>query len=114
MLVPSILAIIIPIPCLIIGYEFAGGLLIGATFVAIPMAIFMGNSGGAFDNAKKYVEEGLLKGFKKGSDAHKTTVIGDTIGDTRKDVVGVALDIFIKMMSTVANTLAPIFASIHL
>lgn len=114
MLIPSVLAIVVPIPCLIIGYEFAGGLLIGATAVAIPMAIFMGNSGGAFDNAKKYVEEGLLKGYKKGSDAHKTTVIGDTIGDTRKDVVGVALDIFIKMMSTVANTLAPVLATIRL
>ena len=113
MLLPSLLAIAVPIPCLVIGYEFTGGLLIGATLVAIPMAIFMGNSGGAFDNAKKYVEEGLLEGYKKGSDAHKTTVIGDTIGDTRKDVVGVALDIFIKMMSTVANTLAPIFATLH-
>lgn len=114
MLLPSILAIVIPIPCLVIGYEFAGGLLIGATLVAIPMAIFMGNSGGAFDNAKKYVEEGLLEGYAKGSDAHKTTVVGDTIGDTRKDVVGVALDIFIKMMSTVANTLAPVFSTIRL
>ena len=114
MLIPSILAIVIPIPCLLLGYEFVGGMLVGATYVAIPMAIFMGNSGGAFDNAKKYVEEGLLEGYKKGSDAHKTTVIGDTVGDTRKDVVGVALDIFIKMMSTVANTLAPVFLSVHL
>lgn len=114
MLIPSILAIVIPIPCLLLGYEFVGGMLVGATFVAIPMAIFMGNSGGAFDNAKKYVEEGLLEGYKKGSDAHKTTVVGDTIGDTRKDVVGVALDIFIKMMSTVANTLAPVFSSVRL
>lgn len=114
MLLPSVLAIVIPIPCLIIGYEFAGGLLIGATLVAIPMAIFMGNSGGAFDNAKKFVEEGMLKGYAKGSDAHKTTVVGDTIGDTRKDVVGVALDIFIKMMSTVANTLAPVFSTVRL
>lgn len=114
MIVPSILAILIPIPCLLIGYEFVGGMLVGATFVAIPMAIFMGNSGGAFDNAKKYVEEGMLEGYSKGSDAHKTTVIGDTIGDTRKDVVGVALDIFIKMMSTVANTLAPVFSSVRL
>ena len=114
MVLPSVLAIVIPIPCLLIGYEFTGGLLIGATLVAIPMAIFMGNSGGAFDNAKKYVEEGMLEGYQKGSDAHKTTVVGDTIGDTRKDVVGVALDIFIKMMSTVANTLAPVFASVRL
>ena len=82
--------------------------------MAIPMAIFMGNSGGAFDNAKKYVEEERLEGYKKHSDAHKTTVIGDTIGDTRKDVVGVDLDIFIKMMSTVANTRAPVFTSVHL
>ncbi|MBR3252718.1 sodium-translocating pyrophosphatase [Candidatus Saccharibacteria bacterium] len=114
MLVPSILAIVIPVPCLLLGYEFVGGMLVGSTLVAIPMAIFMGNSGGAFDNAKKYVEEGLLEGYSKGSDAHKTTVIGDTVGDTRKDVVGVALDIFIKMMSTVANTLAPVFSSVHL
>lgn len=81
--------------------------------MAIPRAIFMGNSGGAFDNAKKYVESGLLEGHDKGSPAHKAAVTGDTVGDTRKDVVGVALDIFIKMMSTVANTLAPVFHALH-
>ena len=86
-----------------------GGLLIGATIVAIPRAIFMGNSGGAFDNAKKYIESGSLEGHGKGSDAHKASVVGDTVGDTRKDVVGVALDIFIKTMSTVANTLSVVF-----
>jgi K(+)-stimulated pyrophosphate-energized sodium pump len=74
----------------------------------------MGNSGGAFDNAKKYIESGQLQGHGKGSAAHKASVTGDTIGDTRKDVVGVALDIFIKMMSTVANTLAPILKSVSL
>lgn len=114
MLVPSVLAILIPVPCLLLGYEFVGGMLVGATAVAIPMAIFMGNSGGAFDNAKKYIEEGMLEGCSKGSDAHKTAVIGDTVGDTRKDVIGVALDIFIKMMSTVANTLAPISSALRL
>ena len=115
MLAPSLLALFIPvIGGLLFGVEFVGGLLIGATIVAIPRAIFMGNSGGAFDNAKKYVEGGLLKGHGKGSAAHKATVVGDTIGDTRKDVVGVALDIFIKTMSTVANTLAPVFMSFHL
>lgn len=114
MLLPSILAIVVPIPCLLIGFEFVGGMLVGATIVAIPMAIFMGNSGGAFDNAKKYIEEGLLDGYAKHSDAHKTTVIGDTIGDTRKDVVGVCLDIFIKMMSTIVNTLAPVFSMVRL
>lgn len=111
MLAPSLLAMFIPvIGGIIFGVEFVGGILVGATIVAIPRAIFMGNSGGAFDNAKKYIEQGLLTGYKKGSSAHKASVNGDTVGDTRKDVVGVALDIFIKMMSTVANTLAPIFS----
>ncbi|MBO4860177.1 MAG: sodium-translocating pyrophosphatase [Clostridia bacterium] len=112
MLFPSILAILIPaVGGFVLGWEFVGGILVGATIVAIPRAIFMGNSGGAFDNAKKYIESGMLAGHGKGSAAHKAAVTGDTIGDTRKDVVGVALDIFIKMMSTVANTLAPLFAA---
>ncbi len=115
MLLPSLLALFVPaFGMFIFGVEFIGGMLVGATVVAIPRAIFMGNSGGAWDNAKKYVEAGLLKGYGKGSDAHKAAVVGDTIGDTRKDVVGVALDIFIKTMSTVANTLAPVFVNIHL
>lgn len=115
MLFPSLLALLVPVFCgILFGVEFVGGMLIGATIVAVPRAIFMGNSGGAFDNAKKFVEGGFLKGHGKGSAAHKATVTGDTIGDTRKDVVGVALDIFIKMMSTVANTLAPIFSSFRL
>ncbi len=111
MVLPSVLALLIPLAGgFLFGPEFVGGLLIGATLVAIPRAIFMGNSGGAFDNAKKYIESGKLSGFGKGSDAHKASVTGDTVGDTRKDVVGVALDIFIKTMSTVANTLATLFA----
>ncbi|MGN1163682.1 MAG: sodium/proton-translocating pyrophosphatase, partial [Candidatus Ornithospirochaeta sp.] len=106
MLFPSILALVIPVlGGLLFGVEFIGGLLVGATIVAIPRAIFMGNSGGAFDNAKKFIEEERLEGHSKGSAAHKAAVTGDTVGDTRKDVVGVALDIFIKSMSTVANTL---------
>ncbi|MDO4507816.1 MAG: sodium-translocating pyrophosphatase [Candidatus Saccharibacteria bacterium] len=112
---PSLLALLVPAICgILFGVEFVGGMLIGATIVAVPRAIFMGNSGGAFDNAKKYVESGALEGHGKGSAAHKATVTGDTVGDTRKDVVGVALDIFIKMMSTVANTLAPLFSSFRL
>ena len=115
MLWPSMLAIAIPIVGgFIFGVQFVGGLMIGATVVAIPRAIFMGNSGGAFDNAKKYIEGNFLKGHGKGTEAHKCAVTGDTVGDTRKDVVGVALDIFIKMMSTVANTLAVVFASFTL
>ena len=115
MLLPSVLALMIPvIGGLLFGVEFVGGLLVGATIVAIPRAIFMGNSGGAFDNAKKYIESGAIKGHGKGTAAHKAAVTGDTIGDTRKDVVGVALDIFIKSMSTVANTLVSVFNSISL
>ena len=115
MLFPSILAMVIPIVGgFVFGVQFVGGLLIGATIVAIPRAIFMGNSGGAFDNAKKYIEIGALKGYGKGSHAHKSAVTGDTVGDTRKDVVGVALDIFIKTMSTVANTLVSVFRNITL
>ena len=115
MLAPSLLALLIPVVGgILFGLEFVGGLLVGATIVAIPRAIFMGNSGGAFDNAKKYIEGGFLDGHGKGSAAHKASVTGDTVGDTRKDVVGVALDIFIKMMSTVANTLATVIGSIRL
>ncbi|MBR3494666.1 MAG: sodium-translocating pyrophosphatase [Clostridia bacterium] len=115
MLVPSILAMAIPVVGgFVFGVDFVGGLLIGATVVAIPRAIFMGNSGGAFDNAKKYIESGSLEGHGKGSAAHKAAVSGDTVGDTRKDVVGVALDIFIKMMSTVANTLVAVFKNFTL
>ena len=115
MLVPSVLAIVIPIVGgFLFGPQFIGGILIGATIVAIPRALFMGNSGGAFDNAKKYIESGALEGHGKGSAAHKAAVTGDTVGDTRKDVVGVALDIFIKTMSTVANTFASLFNTIHL
>ena len=112
---PAVIALLVPaIGGILFGVEFVGGILIGATIVAIPRAIFMGNSGGAFDNAKKFIESGLLKGHGKGSAAHKAAVTGDTVGDTRKDVVGVALDIAIKLMSTVANTLAPLFHSFHL
>ncbi len=115
MLVPSLLALFIPVfGGFLFGVEFVGGILVGATVVAIPRAIFMGNSGGAFDNAKKYIEGNNLEGYGKGSSAHKAAVTGDTIGDTRKDVVGVALDIFIKMMSTVANTMATVFTHVTL
>ena len=115
MVFPSVIALLVPmLGGLLFGVQFVGGLLVGATVVAIPRAIFMGNSGGAFDNAKKYIEGGFLEGAGKGSPAHKASVTGDTIGDTRKDVVGVALDIFIKMMSTVANTLVAVFKNFTL
>ena len=132
MLVPAVLALAVPVVLgFLFGPVFIMGLLVGSTIVAICRALFMGNSGGAFDNAKKFIECGLLyelgedgepitdKNGKfnvigKGTPAHKAAVTGDTVGDTRKDVVGVALDIFIKMMSTVSNTLAPMFYSYRL
>ena len=115
MLAPSILALAIPfVGGALLGPEFVLGILLGATVCAIPRAIFMGNSGGAFDNAKKYIESDSIPGHGKGSAAHKAAVTGDTIGDTRKDVVGVALDIFIKMMSTVATTLFVVINAIYL
>jgi len=115
MLSPTVICLFTPVVCgFLFGPALVGGILVGATIVAIPVAIFMGNSGGAFDNTKKYIESGLLDGYGKGSEVHKTAVAGDTVGDTRKDVVGVALDIAIKLMSTVANTLAPAFMHFHL
>ena len=114
MLLPSIIALAVPfVTGIFLGPEFVVGLLLGSTICAIPRAIFMGNSGGAFDNAKKYIESGQLEGHGKGSAAHKAAVAGDTIGDTRKDVVGVALDIFIKMMSTVATTLFVVITALY-
>ena len=114
MLLPSIIALAVPfVGGAILGPTFVIGVLLGSTIVAIPRAIFMGNSGGAFDNAKKYIESGAIEGHGKGSAAHKAAVTGDTIGDTRKDVVGVALDIFIKMMSTVATTLFVVINALY-
>lgn len=114
MLLPSVIALAVPfVGGAILGPTFVIGVLLGSTIVAIPRAIFMGNSGGAFDNAKKYIESGAVKGHGKGSAAHKAAVTGDTIGDTRKDVVGVALDIFIKMMSTVATTLFVVINALY-
>jgi len=77
-----------------------GGLLVGATVVGVLMALFMANSGGAWDNAKKYIETGKLGG--KGSATHKAAVIGDTVGDPFKDTSGPALNILIKLMSIIA------------
>ena len=117
MLVPSLMALVSPI---LFGFSFGPdfmlGVLIGSTTVAVGMAIFNGNSGGAFDNAKKSIELLIASGDEGPgiTMAHKASVTGDTVGDTRKDVVGVALDIFIKTMSTVSNTMASLFLSYHL
>ena len=101
MLFPSLLAIIVPILIgLFFGVAGTVGLLVGSLGSGFVLAIFMANSGGAWDNAKKYVEEGNLGG--KGSEAHKATVVGDTVGDPFKDTSGPSLNILIKLMSMVS------------
>ena len=113
MLLPSLLALAIPIVGgFLFGVQFVGGLLIGATIVAIPRAIFMGNSGGAFDNAKKYIEGGHHGG--KGSECHKAAVVGDTVGDPFKDTSGPSLNILIKLCSTVSIVFSGLILSFNL
>ncbi len=98
MVVPALLAVLSPIALLLIlGVQSVAGLLIGSTVTGVALAIFMANSGGAWDNAKKYVEEGHLGG--KGSFAHKSTIVGDTVGDPYKDTAGPSLNILIKLMA---------------
>lgn len=114
MVAPSLIALTAPVLVgLLFGLPAIGGLLAGAIIVAVIGALFNGNSGGAADNSKKMVEAGEVVGASKGSEAHAATVTADTIGDIRKDVVGVALDIFIKMMTTMANQIVPLLQSIR-
>ena len=113
MLVPSILAILVPILTgLILGVPGVLGLLIGGLSTGFVLAVFMANSGGAWDNAKKYVEEGNFGG--KGSENHKATVVGDTVGDPFKDTSGPSLNILIKLMSMVSIVMAGLTVTCHL
>ena len=113
MLVPSIVAIMVPVIVgLVFGVAGTLGLLIGGLGSGFVLAIFMANSGGAWDNAKKYVEEGHCGG--KNSDAHHATVVGDTVGDPFKDTSGPSLNILIKLMSMVSIVMAGLTATIHL
>ena len=115
MKVPAILAILFPLVSgFLFGPYFVGGVLIGATISAIMLAIFTGNAGGAWDNAKKYIESGAVEGQKKGSPAHDAAVVGDTVGDPLKDTVGPSLDILIKIMSTVSLVAAVLFSKYNL
>ena len=115
MRVPAILSILFPLVCgFLFGPYFVGGLLIGATLSAIMLAIFTGNAGGAWDNAKKYIESGAFEGQGKGSPAHDAAVVGDTVGDPLKDTVGPSLDILIKIMSTVSLVAAVLFRDYNL
>ena len=113
MLVPSILAILVPILTgVILGVPGVLGLLIGGLSTGFVLAVFMANSGGAWDNAKKYVEEGHFGG--KGSENHKATVVGDTVGDPFKDTSGPSLNILIKLMSMVSIVMAGLTVTCHL
>ncbi len=111
MYVPGIMAVLVPIIIgVLLGVEALGGLLVGALITGVLMAIFMSNSGGAWDNAKKYIEGGHHGG--KGSEAHKAAVVGDTVGDPFKDTSGPSINILIKLMTIVALVFAPLFLQI--
>lgn len=111
MMVPGIMAVAAPIGVgLILGPSALGGLLAGSLVTGVLMAIFMSNAGGAWDNAKKYIEEGQHGG--KGSDAHKAAVVGDTVGDPFKDTSGPSINILIKLMTIVSLVFAPLFLAI--
>ena len=113
MLFPSLLAIAVPIITgLVLGVAGVLGLLIGGLSAGFVLAVFMANAGGAWDNAKKYVEEGNFGG--KGSDCHKATVVGDTVGDPFKDTSGPSLNILIKLMSMVSIVMAGLTVTYHL
>jgi K(+)-stimulated pyrophosphate-energized sodium pump len=110
MVVPGLMAVIVPLAVGLIpflGKEALGGLLAGALVAGVLQAIYMANAGGAWDNAKKFIEAGNLGG--KGSDPHKAAVVGDTVGDPFKDTAGPSLNILIKLMSIVALVFAPLF-----
>ncbi len=112
MLVPGIMAVVAPIIIgVVLGTKALGGLIAGSLVTGVLMAIFMSNAGGAWDNAKKYIEEGTHGG--KGSDAHKAAVVGDTVGDPFKDTSGPSINILIKLMTVVALVFAPLFALIN-
>jgi len=104
---PGVVAILAPVIVgMVLGWDALGGLLAGSLVTGVLMALFMANAGGAWDNAKKAIEQGHIEGAKKGDDAHEASVIGDTIGDPFKDTSGPSLNILIKLMSIVAVVLA--------
>ena len=108
MVIPGVLALVCPLLVgLVLGKAALGGLLGGAIVTGVMLALFMANSGGAWDNAKKYIEEGNFGG--KGTPNHAAAVVGDTVGDPFKDTAGPSLNILIKLMTVVALVLAPLF-----
>jgi K(+)-stimulated pyrophosphate-energized sodium pump len=111
MIAPGLTAVVVPV---VVGFTLGpaplGGVLAGATVTGVLLALFMANAGGAWDNAKKSIEKGEVEGERKGSDAHKAAVVGDTVGDPFKDTSGPAMNILIKLMSIVALVIAPLLA----
>ena len=109
MILPGVIAVSAPVLIgFLLGKEALGGMLAGATVTGVLLALMMSNGGGAWDNAKKYIESGQLEGEGKGSDAHAAAVIGDTVGDPFKDTSGPSMNILIKLMSVVALVIAPL------
>jgi len=110
MMWPGMLAIVFPVIVgFVLGAEGLAGMLVGAIATGVMLGIQTANSGGAMDNAKKYIEEGHFGG--KGSDAHKAAVVGDTVGDPLKDTVGPSINILIKLMAVISLVLAPLFVA---
>jgi K(+)-stimulated pyrophosphate-energized sodium pump len=113
MLAPALIAVIIPIVVgLLLGPEGVSGLLAGNTVTGFVLAVMMSNSGGAWDNAKKYIESGHNGG--KGSEEHKAAVVGDTVGDPFKDTSGPSINILIKLTSMVSIVFAGLITAVHL
>ena len=108
---PGLLAIAAPVVVGIWDVNALGGLLVGVTVSGVLLALFQSNAGGAWDNAKKYIEGGSHGG--KGSEAHKAAVTGDTVGDPFKDTSGPSLNILITLISVVALVIAPVLVSLH-
>lgn len=108
MMVPGLMAVVVPVTAgFVLGKEALAGLLVGSLLTGVVMAIFLANSGGAWDNAKKYIEAGAFGG--KGTPTHAAAVVGDTVGDPCKDTAGPSLNVLIKLMSIVALVFASLF-----
>ncbi|HEX7124518.1 MAG TPA: sodium-translocating pyrophosphatase [Thermodesulfobacteriota bacterium] len=111
MIAPGLVAVVVPVVVGLVSVHALGGVLAGATLAGVLLALFMANAGGAWDNAKKYIEGGAHGG--KGSESHRAAVVGDTVGDPFKDTSGPSMNILIKLMSVVSLVLAPFFVRVH-